>query len=834
MFALSVFAEIGANRGVISTWLLDAGKSILQAAVDGLKAAFSKESIQAAMKGIVSEFIPAPVQRWLDNDGKLEEKNGLGKKTLEGLPKGIPAAPVAPVAPTESYLGRAWNWLSSSLVGSANANEFIPPPKGTNPASTPTLDPRPGRRETVEKVRAKPLIQNANFGSAGELRSLISKASFAAPDAVLSGTVGSEVIAKPADPRREIAELTEALRENTEVHRAGLEKRNGFASLANRTSISGPAETVKAALAGSSSELRAASSVLSGSTGSGTMTGGLSPLEGSVPGTRLNGGGLSRRGIIGGAGSYAGSGPGGGVVSPNFRGDQKAIAKTAFDFFRSKGLSAEAASGILANMDAESSFNPRARGDGGKAHGMFQHHPDRRAAILRGTGIDMSTASPEKQLEGTWWEMNHGDAGAQRARKILQTPGISARDAGAAFVKHFERPAKDERAIRGSMAEGFVRQFGSGGGDAVPSSANHNATSSQVLQTARNLSVANQQCVSLAKAAVGASGSVMNWQRGVSAEAGTLKPGTPVATFMDALGRQSSRYAGGGTGTMGANRDHAGIFQEYIKDATGKNIGMRIAEQYRGSGGVKSKDYMFGQGSGAKNGSNYNVVNGADGRPLGGSRNPMNRQVTAPVVPVIKGEIAKAPVVEAAKASVAIPGKPRSMPVGTDSGKSDMSPKGFGLGFEAAKPPQVPNPGRSVNEAGKVQVGRSQRKVDPSSGGFFDGVKGILGYGAKASQKAEAIRANSWKPSDGSKASSPLAEGVEAPKPSITDKVPQAAVERATGNSGGSGSNSNSSSSVHAPITINGAGQNAESIANSVQRKLQADMGRRTHDINFG
>lgn len=177
-----------------------------------------------------------------------------------------------------------------------------------------------------------------------------------------------------------------------------------------------------------------------------------------------SGGGRQVPGWYGGGGS--------GTIAPTFKGNQKAIAKTAFEFFRGKGLSAEAASGILASMDAESSFNPSARGDGGKAHGLFQHHPDRRAAIMGATGIDMSTATPEKQLEGAWWEMNHGDAGAQRALAMLRRPGISAREAGAAFVQHFERPRKDERATRGSMAEGFNREFGNGapapGGPAGP------------------------------------------------------------------------------------------------------------------------------------------------------------------------------------------------------------------------------------------------------------------------------------------------------------------------------------------------------------------------------
>lgn len=132
------------------------------------------------------------------------------------------------------------------------------------------------------------------------------------------------------------------------------------------------------------------------------------------------------------------------------------VQARAYEFFRSKGLSHNATAGILASIKQESGFIPNRIGDGGLAHGLFQHHPDRRAAIARATGVNMSTAGVDDQLKGAWWEMNHGDAGAQRALRILQNPEISAHAAGGAFVQHFERPAKDERNSRGRMAEGIA------------------------------------------------------------------------------------------------------------------------------------------------------------------------------------------------------------------------------------------------------------------------------------------------------------------------------------------------------------------------------------------
>ena len=135
--------------------------------------------------------------------------------------------------------------------------------------------------------------------------------------------------------------------------------------------------------------------------------------------------------------------------------------------------------------------------------------------------------------------------------------------------------------------------------------------------------LASEQCVALANAAVQFRGSVTEWRKGDGAEAGTLKPGTPVATFLDRQGRETGRYAGGGIGTEGAHLDHAGVFQRYIMDGAGRRIGMTIAEQFRGSHGQHIRRYMFGKGWGEGNGSNYHAIMGPDGKPLGGGNNPM-------------------------------------------------------------------------------------------------------------------------------------------------------------------------------------------------------------------
>lgn len=135
-------------------------------------------------------------------------------------------------------------------------------------------------------------------------------------------------------------------------------------------------------------------------------------------------------------------------------------ARESYNFWRSKGLTHEQAAGLVGMEEGESQFNPRAVGDGTLAHGAFQHHPDRRAAILRGTGINIDTATHLEQLEGAYWEMQHGDAGAQRAwRRIKEAK--TAGEVASIGVYDFERPLDkpSQAAIRGQYANKWAERF---------------------------------------------------------------------------------------------------------------------------------------------------------------------------------------------------------------------------------------------------------------------------------------------------------------------------------------------------------------------------------------
>lgn len=139
-------------------------------------------------------------------------------------------------------------------------------------------------------------------------------------------------------------------------------------------------------------------------------------------------------------------------------------------FWVSKGYTRDQALGIMANVKAESGGDPNARGDGGQAHGLFQWHPDRRANIMKNTGIDVSNAPYQQQLEAAAWEMKNGRPGFSDE----YFRGIKGAEASAAYFSNkFETPADmmGQAMLRGKSALQMASQFpgfsGGGGGNSV-------------------------------------------------------------------------------------------------------------------------------------------------------------------------------------------------------------------------------------------------------------------------------------------------------------------------------------------------------------------------------
>jgi hypothetical protein len=145
-------------------------------------------------------------------------------------------------------------------------------------------------------------------------------------------------------------------------------------------------------------------------------------------------------------------------------GDKDKLASESYDFWRSKGYTAQAASGMVASEDAESGFQPRP-GDIDKngiarAGGSFQWHQDRREAIQKATGID--TWDPKithaQQLAAAYWEQTQG--GEKSAGDKIRG-ATTAADAGDKASRYYERPGdvEGQARIRAGLAASYYNRF---------------------------------------------------------------------------------------------------------------------------------------------------------------------------------------------------------------------------------------------------------------------------------------------------------------------------------------------------------------------------------------
>ena len=117
--------------------------------------------------------------------------------------------------------------------------------------------------------------------------------------------------------------------------------------------------------------------------------------------------------------------------------DLQGNKKRAMEFFQSKGLSAHQAAGIVGNLITESSLNTTIKGDGGKAFGIAQWHPDRQQglkALAKKRGTDISDF--DTQLEYVWEELNTGYKSV--LSRILNSRNT--KEATTAFMTHYEKP----------------------------------------------------------------------------------------------------------------------------------------------------------------------------------------------------------------------------------------------------------------------------------------------------------------------------------------------------------------------------------------------------------
>lgn len=164
-------------------------------------------------------------------------------------------------------------------------------------------------------------------------------------------------------------------------------------------------------------------------------------------------------------------------------------ASQAIDFFVSKGYSADEAKAITANLQGESSFDEKAVGDGGKAYGLAQWHPDRQAQFRKLFNKDIRAATFQEQLEFVDWELRNTHQKALREMRKARTLS----DKTGAITRHYEIPAD----ITGASAKRAQIAMGYGNyqpqmvamANAQPSVVNN--TTNQTTNNTLNLTVAD-------------------------------------------------------------------------------------------------------------------------------------------------------------------------------------------------------------------------------------------------------------------------------------------------------------------------------------------------------
>jgi hypothetical protein len=124
----------------------------------------------------------------------------------------------------------------------------------------------------------------------------------------------------------------------------------------------------------------------------------------------------------------------------------------------SAGFSPAVVAGFLGNFDVEGGYHG-ARGDGGKAAGIAQWHPDRQANFRRVIGKPIDRASHAEQARFVVWEMNNpAQAGMTVAQRDAILAARSPEQAAELIDQHYERSSGQHREQRMAAA----RRYGGG------------------------------------------------------------------------------------------------------------------------------------------------------------------------------------------------------------------------------------------------------------------------------------------------------------------------------------------------------------------------------------
>lgn len=136
--------------------------------------------------------------------------------------------------------------------------------------------------------------------------------------------------------------------------------------------------------------------------------------------------------------------------------------------FEQHGWSRDQALGLAANFQAESNFNPAAVGDGGKAYGLAQWHPDRQAAFQERYGKSIKGSTIAEQVAFANFELREGN---ERAAGRRLAAAKDAEDAARIVTHYYERPLdrRGDAEKRAAIVRGWLgTQASAQAADPVP------------------------------------------------------------------------------------------------------------------------------------------------------------------------------------------------------------------------------------------------------------------------------------------------------------------------------------------------------------------------------
>lgn len=133
--------------------------------------------------------------------------------------------------------------------------------------------------------------------------------------------------------------------------------------------------------------------------------------------------------------------------------------KTIYDYLSQKGFNDAAISGILANIQHESDFNPHSLGDGGTSYGICQWHNSRWTKLKNycsQNGLDSTTL--DGQLSYLVYELQTSYPSVYQKIRSVPNTAEGAYEAAYEWTVHFEIPANKEATAQ-KRASSAVSQY---------------------------------------------------------------------------------------------------------------------------------------------------------------------------------------------------------------------------------------------------------------------------------------------------------------------------------------------------------------------------------------